>query len=82
MALVKAYVKSLADIQEISAERFQIEMLVGITDTSHSQLQITFEADWGADWRLLARTAIGESFMSALGETVVGVIWSDFSTTP
>jgi hypothetical protein len=81
MALVKAYIHNVVQIQEIAPERFQIDLMVGITDTSHSQLQVAFEADWGADWKLLARQAISTAFLNAVGETVVGVIWPDFTAT-
>jgi hypothetical protein len=81
MAQVKAYVQEVTSIQEVASERFQVTLMVGITDTSHSQLSVSFEADWGADWKLIARAAIGQAFLSALGEEVVGIIWNDFSTS-
>jgi hypothetical protein len=78
---VRAFVLHTTSVENLGNDVYRVEVEIMLMDTSNSRGFVQFEAQWGADWRFIAKSAVVQWCLEHLGETVDGVVFPDFGST-
>ena len=77
----KAFILRVDNVETDDVVTFSVRIEVRfLNGTSPSTNLLTFSAQWGADWRLMAKGAIQEWAINTIGELVDGVVFPDLTT--
>lgn len=83
--MAKAFISRVQQVNRGANENeFILQIEVSVMGSFDTGVNLQFTAPWGADWRLMARTAINnwnvDSANGGTGEVIDGVVFPDMTT--